>query len=43
MEYLSQCGFKDIKRAYDKFNYYYVSKAYQGDNEGYKNIEPRFF
>ena len=42
-EYLKMYGFKNIERAFDKFNKSYVSKVDQGDNTGYKNVEPRCF
>ena len=42
-EYLKKYGFKNIEKAFNKFNLLYVSKVDCGDNEGYKNVEPRFF
>ena len=42
-EYLKMYGFKNIEIAFDNFNKLYVSKVDQGDNTGYKNVEPRFF
>ena len=42
-ECLVKHGFKNIEKAFNKFNYDYVSKIDLGDNEGYKMVKPFFY
>lgn len=42
-DFLKKNKFTNVDEAYNRFYEYYVSKIDLGDNNGYKNVKPRFF